>query len=146
MTCSATDESGNTGTNSFDIVVEDTTKPVFAEHEDVTAEATSSAGAHVDFALPTARTWWTAPPTSLVTQRRDDAFALGSTTVSCTTTDQHGNTAETSFKVIVKDTTAPAFEAPADVTEEATGPAGADSRVRHTDRDGRGGRHRPGDL
>ena len=127
VTCSATDESGNTGTNSFDIVVQDTTGPVFDAHDDVTAEATSNAGASVTFDLPTAVDVVDGPTAVSCDADSGDAFTLGETTVTCTTTDERGNTAQTSFKVTVKDTTPPAFEAPADTTVEATGPNGAAS-------------------
>src|SRR5581483_9839649 len=52
-------------------------------------------------------------------------FPPGATTVTCTSTDLHGNVATGSFVVTVRDSRAPIVLAPADVTLEATGPAGA---------------------
>src|SRR5205823_3608950 len=52
-------------------------------------------------------------------------FPLGTTTVTCTAIDAHGNTATATFTVKVQDTTPPAIGAAPDVTAEATGPTGA---------------------
>src|SRR6185437_2733205 len=47
------------------------------------------------------------------------------TTVSCTATDVHGNTASGQFTVTVRDTTAPAVTPPASITVPATESGGA---------------------
>ena len=52
-------------------------------------------------------------------------FPVGSTTVQCSATDAHSNTAHGSFLVIVRDTTAPTLSLPANITTEATSPSGA---------------------
>jgi hypothetical protein len=52
-------------------------------------------------------------------------FPVGTTTVTLTSTDAHGNTATRSFMVTVQDTTPPTITTPANITAEATGPAGA---------------------
>jgi len=53
-------------------------------------------------------------------------FALGETTIKCNKTDVAGNSAlETTFKVIVLDTTAPTIEPHVDVTATATSGSGA---------------------
>src|SRR5439155_18095413 len=52
-------------------------------------------------------------------------FAIGATTVNCTATDAHGNTAHGSFTVTVRDTTPPMLIVPANITVEATSAAGA---------------------
>ena len=49
----------------------------------------------------------------------------GTTTVTCTATDAHGNTGSASFTVTVADTTAPVVTVPANATVEATGATGA---------------------
>ena len=121
--CSATDAAGNTATGSFTVTVQDTTAPELALPADITEEATSAAGATVDF---------TATSTDLVDggvlvtcAPPAGVFALGTTTVSCSATDAAGNTATGSFTVTVQDTTAPTVTAPADITAEATSAAGA---------------------
>src|SRR5262249_2803004 len=50
---------------------------------------------------------------------------LGTTTVSVSAHDAHGNAAAGAFTVTVRDTTPPAIQAPADITAEATGASGA---------------------
>jgi hypothetical protein len=52
-------------------------------------------------------------------------FPFGSTTVNCSATDAHGNTASGSFTVTVADTTGPTLTVPANATVEATNAAGA---------------------
>ena len=84
-----------------------------------TLEATSSAGAVFSSPDPVASNGSPVecvPPSSTT-------FPLGTTTVTCTATDDPGNTA--SFDVTVEDTTAPDLSVPGSVTVEATGPSGA---------------------
>jgi hypothetical protein len=52
-------------------------------------------------------------------------FPVGTTQVTCTASDAAGNTATTSFSVIVKDVTAPVVDKPSDIIAEATSAAGA---------------------
>ena len=49
-------------------------------------------------------------------------FAIGTTPVTVTATDGHGNSSSLTFTVTVKDTTPPSLTVPANVTVEATGP------------------------
>src|SRR5262249_841544 len=59
-------------------------------------------------------------------------FALGTTTVTYSATDGHGNTASSSFTVTVVDTTAPTLSSAANQTLEATAPHGAAATYRAT--------------
>lgn len=101
VNCSATDAHGNTGSASFDVTVEDTTPPTLTLPADMTVPATSAAGVVVTFS---------ATATDLVdgavavncTPASGSTFAPGTTTVNCSATDAHGNTANGSFKVSVK--------------------------------------------
>jgi hypothetical protein len=54
-------------------------------------------------------------------------FAVGSTTVTCSSTDLHGNTASASFTVLItpKNAKPPKVTAPKKMRVEATGPTGA---------------------
>lgn len=122
----ASDSAGNTATASFDVTVRDTTAPTIASAANVgPVEATGPTGATVSFAVPTAsdlvdgNVAVTAAPTS------GSTFALGSTTVSLSSTDTRGNAASASFTVLVVDTTAPSIGAASDLTAEATSAAGA---------------------
>ena len=53
------------------------------------------------------------------------AFPVGTTTVECSATDAHGNSATGSFTITVRDTIPPTLHLPAHVIVEATGPSGA---------------------
>jgi hypothetical protein len=126
VSCSATDGHGNTGHSSFHVLVRDTTAPTInGTPSDITAEATSAAGATVTYAGPTASDAVDGTDAVVCAPGAGTTFALGQTTVNCTAMDTAGNAAHTSFKVKVQDTTAPAIGVPADITVEATGPAGS---------------------
>jgi len=127
VTCTTTDAAGNAADPvTFTLSVADTTAPVIAAHGDQTAEATSAAGASVTFVAPT----WTdavdGSGSASCLPASGSTFAIGDTTVTCTKTDAHGNTAiPRLFTVTVRDTTAPVIAPHGDVTAEATGPLGA---------------------
>jgi hypothetical protein len=59
-----------------------------------------------------------ASPVVACTPVSGSLFALGTSTVNCTATDTSGNSSSGSFKVTVKDTTAPVLSLPADQTFE----------------------------
>ncbi|WP_341998086.1 HYR domain-containing protein [Microbacterium sp. LWH7-1.2] len=104
------------------VSVTDTIAPVLTLPADLTAEATSAAGAVVTFEATA--TDETAPAEPLVTcqPRSGTTFPLGTTTVSCTAKDAAGNEGTGTFDVVVEDTTAPVVEDLPDVVREATGP------------------------
>ncbi len=134
VNCSGTDDSGNKGEGSFNVKVQDTTKPSISglPTEDVVKEATSSSGAVVNFPSITASdavdgenlavSCATADATPL---KSGSTFPIGSKQVDCSVTDKDGNTATGSFKVTVQDTTAPALDLPENKVAEATGADGA---------------------
>ncbi|HEX4493126.1 MAG TPA: HYR domain-containing protein [Acidimicrobiia bacterium] len=123
--CAATDAANNTGSASFNVLVQDTTAPHITTPGDLTAEATSADGAAVAYAAPSASD--AVDGTDVVTCSNDsgDVFPLGTTTVDCSTVDHAGNDISTSFDVLVQDTTAPHITASGDVTAEATSADGA---------------------
>ncbi|MBM7113002.1 HYR domain-containing protein [Archangium primigenium] len=90
---------------------------------DVVAEATSAAGARVDYPPATA----TGRPPLAVTysQASGTDFPLGPTSVTATVTDGAGETRSCAFAVTVSDTTAPTLVCPAAREVEATGLDGA---------------------
>lgn len=123
VSCMAQDAAGNsTPMATFTITVtefvRDTTPPVFQNVPPIVATADDSGRAVLAYPLPTAtddsggpvqvRCDWHGGP---------DAFPLGTTTATCTATDQQGNTATTTFTITVvrAGTTAPA-------TPTTTGP------------------------
>ena len=128
VNCSAQDAAGNPASGSFKVTVRDTTAPSLTVPSDtIVVEATGSNGAAVDFANDvSASDAVDQNPSIDCTPASGSTFELGSTTVSCTAKDATGNESdEKTFDVKVQDTIAPAIDAHADVTEEATGPDGA---------------------
>ncbi len=124
--CTATDAHGNSAHSSFTVTVQDTTPPTIDAHSDETTEATSSAGAVVNYTSPATHDAVDGTGTASCSPASGSTFALGATTVTCNATDSHGNAAApTAFKVTVQDTTPPDVTVPADITAEATGPTGA---------------------
>ena len=124
VTCTAEDTSGNIGTASFTVTVEDTTPPILTLPADITAEATSPAGAPVGFTATATDIVDPAPVVDCV-PASGTVFPLDDTTVNCTAIDAEGNVTGGSFTVTVEDTTPPILTLPANITAEATSPAGA---------------------
>jgi hypothetical protein len=126
VNCSATDRADNTASGNFDVTVRDTTAPVIAPHGDVTAEATSSSGALVTYASPATSDAVDGAKTANCTPASGGQFPLGDTTITCNATDAAGNQAtSTTFKVTVRDTTAPTLDSHDDLSEIATSSSGA---------------------
>jgi hypothetical protein len=107
VNCHAEDTLGNPTSGVFILTVNDLdTTPPDVVVTDITAEATSAAGAvvtyapiavdNVDGVLPVTCT----PPSG-------SAFPIGATSVQCTATDAHGNIGTGTFTVTVRDSTAP---------------------------------------
>ena len=124
VTCSASDQAGNRGSNSFTITVVDSTPPSVHVPDDIVEEATSAAGAKVTFEASASDVvdgvvTTTCEPSSGTT------FSLGTTTVTCSATDSADNTGSADFTVTVRDTTPPTVEVPTVDDVEATGPDGA---------------------
>jgi hypothetical protein len=116
VNCEASDNSSHTSSASFTIKVQDTTAPALTVPANQTAEATSAAGAVVNFPAATATDAVTASPTINYSQNPGTAFPVGTTTVNVSATDAAGNVSNGSFTVTVKDTTAPVLNLPANVT------------------------------
>jgi hypothetical protein len=99
---SAVDAAGNTAAESFKVTVVDTTAPAISGvPADILATATSSAGAVVTYADPTATDLVDGPVTVTCSPASGSTFPLGTTTVICTATDSRGNTAVRTFEVRV---------------------------------------------
>ena len=124
VVCTATDSFGNTTTASFTVTIKDTTPPVLPALPDITLPATSADGRVVTFGpfegndLAGGVILVRCSPASGAT------FPVGDTTVTCTADDISGNTSSDTFTVTITNTP-PKLTVPADLTAEATGPAGA---------------------
>ncbi|WP_052755587.1 HYR domain-containing protein [Candidatus Nitrosotenuis cloacae] len=116
VTWTAKDSSGNTESVSQKVTLVDTVPPKFTRLADITVEATSKDNNEVSLTTPTVFDILD------ITSLDNDApkqFALGETTVTWTATDEAGNSATASQRIIVEDTTIPTITAPADITQEA---------------------------
>ena len=124
VTATATDSAGNTSTATFNVTVRDTAGPALSLPSDVIVEATSSNGAVATYAATAEDAVGGSVPVNLSPQS-GSSFPLGTTNVNASATDAAGNTSNGTFKVIVRDTTAPVVNVPADIVVEANGPNGA---------------------
>lgn len=123
--CAASDKAGNRTGASFTASIVDTTPPDVTVPASLTEEATSAAGAAVTFGA-SASDLVDGAVTPVCTPASGSTFALGTTTVSCTATDAHGNgSGPKTFTVTVRDTTPPAVTVPGDLTTLATSAQGA---------------------
>lgn len=104
VTCTASDQFGNHAEDDFDITVADTTPPELML-TDVTAEASGGEADVTYTQLAVDAVDGTVPVTC--TPPSGSTFPLGRTTVQCSATDAHQNTANGSFYVNVVDSTPP---------------------------------------
>jgi hypothetical protein len=119
VSCTASDDAGNTSApESFTITVRDTTAPSLSVPADITNEATSAAGAVVNFSTSASDLVDGSVPVNCDASS-GDTFPLGVTTVHCSATDAHGNSASGSFKITVQDTTPPSLSLPSNITTTA---------------------------
>ena len=96
----ATDDAGNTSHKTVHINVVDTTLPVISVPANITVDAMSPAGAAVSYVVSATDG---ITPNLVVTCNppSGSVFAIGTTTVTCTTADAAGNSATASFTVTV---------------------------------------------
>ncbi|KAA3623922.1 MAG: HYR domain-containing protein, partial [Bacteroidetes bacterium] len=112
----ATDPSGNTATCTFTITVEDNEAPTITCPGDISVNATSPAGAVVNYTTPSASDNCSGLTVALTAGLADGAtFPIGTTVVTYTATDGSMNTASCSFNVTVTGV-APDIQCPADIT------------------------------
>ncbi|MFL5756375.1 MAG: HYR domain-containing protein [Chloroflexota bacterium] len=127
VTCTATDSHGNTGSASFTVTVslEDTVPPVVTVPADFTVQTGSAAGTTVTFSA-SATDDRDGALTPTCSPASGSTFPVGTTQVTCTATDSHGNTGSASFNVtVVADTTPPVIQVPSDISVNSPDPAGA---------------------
>lgn len=105
VTCAATDNWGNTAIPStFTVSVlppPDTQAPVIAAHADIYATTTATT-LSVEYALPTATDNVDASVAVSCAPASGSAFNAGTTTVTCTAQDAAGNSATSTFAVVVE--------------------------------------------
>ncbi|MBZ5560623.1 MAG: HYR domain-containing protein, partial [Acidobacteriia bacterium] len=103
---------------------DDTVPPTLTAPSDIVAEATSAAGANVNYAVDAVDAL-DGPVAVTCSQASGTTFGPFTTMVTCSATDLDGNNSTASFLVTVRDTTPPVVTVPADITVEATGTAGS---------------------
>jgi hypothetical protein len=103
VNCSASDTSGNTANGSFNVTVQDTASPAIGHHDNVIITTDSKSGEYVTFITPTVTDVVDGVSAATCVPASGTRFPLGVTTVTCTATDSHGNSAApVTFLVIVK--------------------------------------------
>lgn len=118
------DRAGNSATNTQTGINIDKTAPALTIPGNIIVEATGPLGATVNYtatatdALDSTVGPVCSPPSGSI-------FALTTTTINCSSTDDAGNSSSGSFNVTVQDTSPPALTLPANITVEAAGPSGA---------------------
>jgi hypothetical protein len=113
--------------------INDVTAPMITVPADIDAEATSAAGAAVDYdasaqdAVDDAAPYLPecVPPAGSTFPLAAPPTQQKTTAVACTATDTSGNTAAAGFNVTVRDTTPPVITVPGALGVEATGSTGA---------------------
>ena len=101
VSCSVIDSGGLSAGASFDVTVQDTTPPLVGQAPDVAVTTGDPAGAAVTFTAPSATDIVDADPVVSCAPASGSWFAVGTTPVTCTATDDSGNPATTSFDVTV---------------------------------------------
>ncbi|MGE5691782.1 MAG: HYR domain-containing protein [Pseudomonadota bacterium] len=133
VTCNVIESDGTTSaTGSFTVTVVDTTPPAISGTVAVTVEAVGPTGAPASYALPTASDTVAGSVPVTCAPASGSTFPVGSTTVTCSASDGHGNTATSTGTVTVADRTPPTLTAPAPITVGATTSTGipaSDARI-----------------
>lgn len=128
VSCSTTDpdDTPSTVSTTFPITVFDTDLSLSGVPADFSVNATSPSGAVVTFATPSASDEDTTSSAVTCTPASGSTFAIGTTAVTCTTSDSDDNpsSASATFNITVLDTDL-GLPTPGDITVNATSPSGA---------------------
>ena len=119
VACSVTDSGGLTTSGTFNVTVTDTTPPTLHLPADQTVEAAGPNGAQFTFSASADDLVDGSAPVAC-SPSSGSTFPLGTTSVTCTATDSHGNTATGTFNVTVVDTTPPTLNLPGPIQTTAT--------------------------
>src|SRR5258706_6518292 len=123
--CDAVDATGNHAVQTnFIVHVLDTTPPSITVPSNIVAQATSASGAVVGFSV-SANDVVDGAITPTCLPASSSTFPITITTVNCSATDAHNNTANQSFTVTVADYGLPVLTLPSNMTVEAVNASGA---------------------
>ena len=118
VTWTVTDNAGNTATDTQKVIISDNTDPSITAPADVQADTDSNDCNASNVNLGTETKNDNCGIASVTNDAPSD-FPLGETIVTWTVTDNAGNTATDTQKVIISDNTDPSITAPADVQADA---------------------------
>jgi hypothetical protein len=124
VTCTATDAHGNSAHTTFTVTVQDTPPVITGTPANITAQG-GSTGVAVTYTSPTATAAGGASVPVGCVPASGSTFPVATTTVTCTATDTHGNSAHTTFTVTVQDTPPVITGTPANITAQAANASGA---------------------
>ena len=114
VTWTVVDSNGNTNTCTQNVIITDSELPVINTPVNITVNAAAGAcGSNVTFSVTATDNCGTNTVTS--TPASGSLFPVGTTTVTNTVTDIHGNTNTSTFTVTVVDAEAPLITCPAEV-------------------------------
>jgi len=114
VTLTVTDNNGNIGTAGAQVLVVDTIKPTLSAVSNISVNATSAAGANVNYTAPTATDNCSVTVTRTSGFASGATFPIGTSTVTYKATDNAGNFVTTSFNVTVQGL-APVISCPANI-------------------------------
>jgi len=123
--CTAKDTKHNSSSCWFKVQVVDTTPPTITCPDDITVDCGSGNGATVNYPDPMATDLCDTDVDVVCTPPSGSHFDFGTTVVTCTATDNKGNTAQCTFRVNVVEDAPLTLTCPANITVECTSPAGA---------------------
>lgn len=101
VSCSVADAGGLSASGAFTVTVVDTTAPSIGTPADIAVSTADDGGAIVGYAVPSASDVVDADPTVACAPASGTVFPVGTTTVTCTATDDSANAASSSFDVTV---------------------------------------------
>ncbi len=122
VSCTVTDAANAAATASFTVTIEDTTGPALTLPVVTPLNLASAAGRVMTFAASAVDIVDGAGTVACV-PASGSVFPIGTTAVTCSSTDAHGNTTTGQFDVTVLNS-APTFAPPASITQEAVGADG----------------------
>lgn len=102
VNCSTSDSSGNTVSGSFNVTVQDTTPPVISPMANMVVDTSSKQLAPVFYSTPTTTDAVDGPGVATCAPASGALLPHGTTIVTCTATDSHGNTSSITFAVLVE--------------------------------------------